>query len=64
MIKFFEIPLKQYETGNKTPVFNRDSIIEFRNVSFKYPGNEYYALKNFNLTIHGDEKLCIVGVNG
>ena len=64
LIKFFEIPLKQYETGNKTPVFNKDSIIEFRNVSFRYPGNEHYALNNLNLTIRGDEKLCIVGVNG
>lgn len=39
-------------------------IIEFRNVSFSYPGSERQVLKNINLTIKPGEKLAIVGVNG
>lgn len=38
--------------------------IEFRNVSFRYPGSTSYVLKNINLTIRGREKLAIVGYNG
>lgn len=64
MISFMEIPLKQHQTGEKTPVFDNNSIIEFKNVSFKYPGSERFALKNMNITFRGDEKLCIVGANG
>ncbi len=59
-----DMPLKQYETGTKEPIFNENSTIEFRNVSFKYPNSDAYALKNLSITIHGSEKLCIVGHNG
>lgn len=38
--------------------------IEFRNVSFKYPGSEEYALKNFSLKFKVGERLAIVGRNG
>ena len=64
MITFMNIPLRQHQTGDKTPIFDKNSIVEFRNVSFKYPGSERYALINMNITFRGDEKLCIVGVNG
>ena len=64
LLEFMSIPLRQYETGDITPIFNKDSIIEFKNVFFKYPGSENYALKNMNITIRANEKLCIVGVNG
>lgn len=63
MMEFMQI-LPKYPMGTEKPVFSSDSIIEFRNVSFKYPGSERYVLQNFNLTIRGNEKLCIVGVNG
>lgn len=63
-IAFLDIPLRQHEAGDKTPFFDKESIIEFRNVSFKYPGSENYILKNFNITIRGGETLCIVGENG
>jgi ATP-binding cassette subfamily B protein/ATP-binding cassette subfamily C protein len=46
------------------PDFGKNSIIEFKNVSFQYPGSTHYALKNVNITLRGDEKLCIVGTNG
>lgn len=39
-------------------------IIEFQNVSFKYNGQDSYALKNINLKIEPREKLAIVGANG
>lgn len=41
-----------------------DIEIEFRNVSFRYPGSTSYVLKNLNLKIRDREKLAIVGYNG
>jgi len=51
---------------------NRDSLIqdeingkiEFRNVSFKYPGSEEYALKNINMSIDAGSNVAIVGRTG
>jgi len=38
--------------------------IEFVDVWFKYPDQEHYTIRNFNLTILPGEKLAIVGENG
>lgn len=38
--------------------------IEFRNVSFRYPDREDWALRNVNLHIGPGEKLALVGANG
>lgn len=61
---YVSLPLKQKLSGHKKPIFNSNSIIEFQNASFKYPGSEQYAIKDLNLIIFGNEKLCIVGENG
>ena len=37
---------------------------EFRNVSFKYPKSENYALKNLSLRLNAGERLAVVGLNG
>ena len=62
--KFISIPLHQYETEGKKPVIDDNSIIEFKDVWFKYPGTDRYILKNFNIKIYLNQKLCIVGANG
>lgn len=38
--------------------------IEFKNVSFKYPGTEEYVLKNISMKLNIGERLAIVGMNG
>jgi ATP-binding cassette subfamily B protein len=38
--------------------------VEFRNVSFKYSGQEQWALRDVNLTIRPGEKIALVGLNG
>jgi len=38
--------------------------IEFKNVSFKYPGSETYVLENFNLKIKAGTCVAIVGATG
>jgi ATP-binding cassette, subfamily B, bacterial len=46
------------------PLPRGQAAIEFKNVSFKYPGKEGFALKDFTLTIGAGEKLALVGENG
>lgn len=38
--------------------------IEFRNVSFRYPGTDKDVLKNINLTLRPGETAVLVGLNG
>ena len=38
--------------------------IEFKNVSFKYPGTEEYILKNFNAKLEIGQHMAVVGKNG
>ena len=38
--------------------------VEFRDVGFRYPESEEWALRNINLTIRPSEKVALVGPNG
>lgn len=38
--------------------------IEFRNVSFRYPGVDHYVLRDVNLLINPTERIALVGLNG
>lgn len=41
-----------------------DEGIEFRNVSFKYPGSDEYVLKDVNIKFRTGSRLAAVGMNG
>ena len=38
--------------------------VEFKNVSFKYPGMDRFVLENVNLTIENSDSVVLVGLNG
>lgn len=61
--KYLSTPTTLRE-GKKKDIPDGDFVIEFRNVSFRYSGSSYYALKNLNLLIRSGEKLSVVGENG
>ena len=46
------------------PEKGREHTIEFKNVSFSYPGTEKRVLENINLTIRTNESVVLVGLNG
>jgi len=48
------------------PVAERQKFVslEFRNVSFHYPGSEQYILKNLNMILHEGHHYAFVGENG
>ena len=52
------------QDGTLLPQMDTPVSIEFRNVSFKYPESETYALKNFSIKLENGEKLAVVGRNG
>ena len=43
---------------------DRKYQVEFRNVSFKYPGSDNYALRNVNMKFEIGKRLAVVGMNG
>ncbi len=67
LFNYFAIP-----TGGEAPRIRpalspprgRHNQIELRNVSFRYPQKEVWALRNINLTLAPGEKLGLVGENG
>lgn len=52
------------EKGDQNPDLFSGFIIEFRDVSFRYPGAKDYALKNINAVIRSGEHWSVVGLNG
>ena len=48
----------------RIPQRNTPHKIEFKNVSFKYPGTDKFVLKNINLTLKSSETAVLVGLNG
>lgn len=62
---FMEFEDEKLKDSNSLPIPNFDSYkFEFKNVSFKYPFSEKYALKNLNITLNAGERLAVVGLNG
>lgn len=65
VFEFLDIPNNMYQ--GKLMVEKRSDTkyeIEFRNVSFKYPGQEKYALRDVSLTFRAGQRLAVVGMNG
>lgn len=61
-VKFMEYP-SAMEKGDKHPSLNNHSI-EFKHVSFCYPGSNVQVLKDISIKINSGEHLSIVGLNG
>ncbi len=64
--QFMTLKSQFRRTGNKSisTISEENFTIEFKNVSFKYPGQDDYVLKDFNLTVSSREKISVVGENG
>ena len=70
VFEFLDIPNKMEREDIAVPakVITQNSgkgyYFEFRNVSFKYPGQEDYALRNVSMTFHIGQRMAVVGTNG
>lgn len=65
VFEFLDTPNEMYE-GCLTIEKRSDKRydIEYKNVSFQYPGQETYALRNVTLKFTIGERLAVVGMNG
>ncbi len=63
--EFLDLPNPMYQ-GSLTVEkrMDREYEVEFRGVSFQYPGSESFALKNVNVKFRVGERLAVVGENG
>lgn len=64
IIKFMDYPPAMEKGDKKVGDLSGGHVIEFRNVSFKYPHTDKYVLNNVSLTLRAGEKLSVVGLNG
>lgn len=65
MLEFMEVQNVLYK--GTLPIEKRKDnqyALEFHNVSFKYPGSDDYALRNFSIKLNIGQRLAIVGMNG
>ena len=63
--EFLDISNNMYQGSLTVEKRNdRKYEVEFRNVSFKYPGSENYALRNVNMKFEIGKRLAVVGMNG
>ena len=62
---FLDIPNKMYQGSLTTEKrSDREYQVEFRDVSFKYPGSDNWALHHVNMKFQIGRRLAIVGENG
>ncbi|MDR1409615.1 MAG: ABC transporter ATP-binding protein/permease [Oscillospiraceae bacterium] len=63
---FFDVVdlMPKHTGGNQSINPDGEIDIEFRDVSFKYPGQEDYALRHVSFHLQGGKHLAIVGENG
>lgn len=64
LFEFLDLPLRKPLDVETEKRLGNIHTIEFRNVSFRYPGTEDYALKNVSFAIHKNETIALVGKNG
>ena len=61
--RYLNLPQTLRRSGGR-PVPQGVHTVVFRGVGFRYPGQEAWALRNVNITLHPGEKLAVVGENG
>lgn len=63
--EFLDIPNSMYQGSLTTEKrSDRQYEVEFKDVSFKYPGSELWALRHVNMKFQVGKRLAIVGENG
>jgi len=59
-----EVTVKPTVTPARIPDKSAAHTVEFKNVSFRYPGTEKYVLENVNLSFKTGDNVVLVGLNG
>ena len=63
--QFLDLPNRMYQGSLTTEKrADRKYEVEFRDVSFRYPGTEIWALRHVNVKFRVGERMAVVGENG
>src|SRR5699024_4332027 len=63
--QFLDLPNRMYQGSLTTEKrSDRKYEVEFRDVSFRYPGTEIWALRHVNVRFRVGERMAVVGENG
>lgn len=63
--RFLDLPNRMYQGSLTTEKrADRNYTIEFRDISFRYPDTDRWALRHVNLTFRVGSRLAVVGKNG
>ena len=63
--ELLDIPNNMYQGSLTTEKrSDREYDVEFRDVSFKYPGSDVYALRHVNMKFKVGRRIAVVGMNG
>lgn len=62
--ELLEYPVMVKDRNDVIQNVQLEGNIEFRNLTFSYPGSQTTALKNISFTIHKNEKIGIIGKTG
>ena len=63
--EFLDLPHEMYQGSLTTEKrSDRQYQVEFRDVSFKYPGSDQWALRHVNMKFEVGRRLAVVGQNG
>ncbi|MCK9862136.1 ABC transporter ATP-binding protein [Paenibacillus sp. ATY16] len=64
VFEYLDLPDNMQNSASSRQIPQEGLEFEFRNVSFKYPGSDHYAIKNLSMKFNIGERLAVVGLNG
>ncbi|MDC7783998.1 ABC transporter ATP-binding protein [Priestia megaterium] len=64
LFSFLAVEEKEFKDEEKAIILEEIESIQFKNVYFKYPGNQDYTLKNVSFSLKKGDRVAIVGKNG
>ncbi|OZB94095.1 ABC transporter ATP-binding protein [Paenibacillus sp. XY044] len=64
VFEYLDLPDNMQNSASSRQIPQEGLEFEFRDVSFKYPGSDNYAIKNLSMKFNIGERLAVVGLNG
>lgn len=64
ILDYLDLPDHMRDSDRRRPIPQEGLEFEFRDVSFKYPGSDNYAINHLSMKINIGERLAVVGLNG